>query len=175
MTATVTPTDVAVTELLAQQQVRDCLMRYCRGVDRCDAELVRSAYHRDATDDHGYWKGNGWEFADFIVEAKLRDNDWTTHAVQNVLVEVDGDVAHAESYVEASLKPRGLDEVRVFVGRYVDRLERRDGQWRIADRVVVHDWDDVRPLQPGGIGLPLDGFTRGRRGDRTDPVYRSRG
>jgi hypothetical protein len=159
-------------ELRDQQQIRDCLMRYCRGVDRCDVEDVRAAYHPDATDDHGYWKGNGWDFAEFIVDAKLRDNDWTTHAVQNVLIEVDGDVAHGESYVEASLKPKGIDEVRVFVGRYIDRFERRDGEWRIADRVVVHDWDDARPLRPGGIGLPLEDFVRGGRGERSDPVYR---
>jgi hypothetical protein len=160
--------------LQAQQDIRDCLMRYCRGVDRCDADLVRSAYHADATDDHGYWKGGGWDFADFIVTSKLRDNDWTTHAVQNVLVEFESDdVAHVESYVRASLKPRGVNEVRIFVGRYVDRFERRDGHWRIADRIVVHDWDTALPLQPGGIGLPLEDFARGRRGDRRDPVYRS--
>lgn len=167
--------DPMVRDLHAQQAIRDTLMRYCRGVDRCDAELVRSAYHPDATDDHGYWKGRGWDFAAFIVAAKLADNDWTTHAVRNVLVEVDTDVAHVahvESYVEASLKPHDVDEVRVFVGRYVDRFELRDGDWLIADRVVVHDWDDARPLQPGGIGLPLAGFARGTRGDHTDPVYR---
>lgn len=160
-----------IEELFAQQQIRDALMRYCRGVDRCDVDLVRSAYHRHATDDHGYWKGTGWDFAEFIVAAKLADNDWTTHSVSNVLAEVDGNTARVESYVRASLKPRDVDEVRIFVGRNVDRFECLDGDWRIASRVVVHDWDDVQPLTPGGIGLPLEGFAEGRRGDQLDPVF----
>lgn len=173
MTAHVTPDTHhdAVQALLAQQRIRDTLMRYCRGVDRCDVDLVRSAYHPHATDDHGYWKGTGWDFAEFIVAAKLADNDWTTHSVSNVLAEVDGEVAHVESYVRASLKPRDVAEVRVFVGRNIDRFECLDGEWLIARRVVVYDWDDVMPLTPGGIGLPLEGFTRGQRGDQRDPVY----
>jgi hypothetical protein len=30
--------------------------------------------------------------------------------------------------------------------RYVDRYERRDGQWKIARRTVVHDWTRVDPV-----------------------------
>lgn len=39
-------------ELLDRQAIYDVMMRYCRGVDRFDADLITSAYHPDARDDH---------------------------------------------------------------------------------------------------------------------------
>lgn len=60
-----------VQTLLDQQAVYEVLVRYCRGVDRCDEELLRSVYHADAYDDHGYWKGNGQDFAAFVVARLL--------------------------------------------------------------------------------------------------------
>ena len=34
---------------------------------------------------------------------------------------------------------------RLTGGRYVDRFERRDGRWRIAERTFVLDWMRTRP------------------------------
>ncbi len=53
--------------------------------------------------------------------------------------------------------------------RYVDRLERRDGEWRIADRRCVFDWSR-RDTITGEWDLPGEAL-RGAR-DRNDPVYR---
>ncbi|WP_221890845.1 nuclear transport factor 2 family protein [Microbispora sp. KK1-11] len=33
-----------------QQEIHEVVLRYCRGVDRLDMDLVRSAYHPDAID-----------------------------------------------------------------------------------------------------------------------------
>ena len=41
-------------QLIDKQEIYEVLCTYCRGVDRCDADLVRSAYHEDSYDDHGY-------------------------------------------------------------------------------------------------------------------------
>ena len=49
--------------------------------------------------------------------------------------------------------------------RYVDRMERRDGEWRIAKRVMVLDWHRVEPVS--GVNVSMAG---GRR-DRSDPSY----
>ena len=46
-------TERALRVLLDKQEIHEVLMRYCRGIDRCDAELLHSVYHPDATDDHG--------------------------------------------------------------------------------------------------------------------------
>ena len=45
--------DREVQELLDKQAIHEVMIRYCRGLDRMDAELVGSAYHPDAHDDHG--------------------------------------------------------------------------------------------------------------------------
>jgi hypothetical protein len=44
------PAEIAL--LAAEREIRAALARYCRGIDRMEAELVRSVYHPDAHDDH---------------------------------------------------------------------------------------------------------------------------
>ena len=56
-----------------------------------------------------------------------------------------------------------------FGGRYLDRLERRDGAWRISERVVVHDWSLCEVVAPEWGGL--EAFARGGQAP-DDPSYR---
>ena len=91
---------MTVDELLDQQAIRDVLIRYTRGIDRMDPDLVRSCYHPDAHDDHGAFRGGTEEFVAWFQEA-LSFFERTMHFVGNQLVEVDGDVARAESYCVA--------------------------------------------------------------------------
>ena len=49
--------------------------------------------------------------------------------------------------------------------RYVDRMERRGGEWLIARRVMVLDWHRIEPVS--GVDVSAAG---GRR-DRSDPSY----
>ena len=172
-----------MSNLADKDAIRDVLMRYCRGVDRLDAELLRDCYHADSTDDHGHWKGNGHDFSEFIVASLAARAHHTTHSVANVLIEFDeddgrdggdGDVAHVESYAMAFLRrtEAGAEWLDQFAGRYLDRFERRAGTWRIARRVVVHDWSVTTKLDPStSFPLPMEGFTQGRR-DRSDLVYK---
>ena len=51
-----------IQHLIDRQAILDCLTRYGRGVDRFDRELVLSAYHPDAIDDHGAFVGTREEF-----------------------------------------------------------------------------------------------------------------
>ena len=54
-------------------------------------------------------------------------------------------------------------------GRYLDRLERRDGTWRIALRRCTIEWSmsgDASLLDSGAFA----GFIKGTW-DRTDPSY----
>ena len=54
-----------ITELLDREAIRDCIYRYCRGVDRADEASLRGAYWPDATDQHGPYSGpvEGFFFA----------------------------------------------------------------------------------------------------------------
>jgi hypothetical protein len=127
-------------ELLDRQDIVDCLHRYTRGMDRQDRELVRSAYHDDATDLHGGFVGDVERFIDWAF-AYHADQQLHQHYLTNVVIELDGDRAHVESYyLFCGSSPAPDDSVTVAGGRYVDRFERRDGRWAIADRVCTAEW-----------------------------------
>lgn len=49
--------DPVLRALLDQSEIRDVHLRYCRGVDRCDWDLVRSCYYAEAIDEHGFYRG----------------------------------------------------------------------------------------------------------------------
>lgn len=135
--------DTNIQRLLDEREIHRRLTDYCRGVDRCDAELIASVYHPDATDDHGSFVGLGVDFAGYVVD-RLGRYDATMHTITNTTIDFAGDdTAHVETYVHAEHRraDEAGTEIVSFGGRYVDRFERRHGAWRIADRVVVHEWD----------------------------------
>lgn len=159
-------------ELLDKHQIHEALMRFCRGVDRLDEELIRSAYHVDAYDDHGVIKGTVDEFVDVFLPMARRYFASTSHIIANEFVELDGDVAKCESYyVAVTVQDTEDGQVQeTHYGRYVDRFEKRAEGWRIAHRVAVIDAtrsDDVRAPE-GGPDPTL--VLKGRR-DREDAVY----
>jgi hypothetical protein len=127
-----------IAELLDRTDISDCLLRYCRGVDRFDRDLLLSAYHSDAVDDHGRVVLGPEEFADWVFDMHRSNHVAHHHAIFNTTYDIDGDIAHTETYYTAFceniLKPN-----MITVGRYVDRFERRDGRWAIAARVAITD------------------------------------
>jgi aspartate aminotransferase-like enzyme len=92
------------------------------------------------------------------------------HFLGNHTVDVHGDAAHAETYFMASMKDVGSGVLRIVAGRYVDRFQKRAGEWRIAERVVVLDWQCQ--ADASGMDHALAGRVRGVRGP-DDPSYRS--
>jgi hypothetical protein len=160
----------ALQRLLDEAAIKAVQIRYCRGVDRMDWELVRSCYHPDATDDHGDYVGGVDGFIEYC-KAGTPNFESTTHFTGNQLVEVDGDTAWAEHYARAYHRvragPDGPAKDLVVNCRYVDRLERRDGEWRFASRVIIVDSENVEPVRELWVDPVL---LRGKR-DRADPSY----
>jgi hypothetical protein len=154
--------------------IQDVLIRYCRGVDRLDVDLLRSVFWPDAEVEYGAFKGNGLEWTQRAVPS-LRDGyDGTQHAISNSFVQLDGDVAHVETYVHAyHLLKAGPDEPRrvfFWVGRHIDRFEKRDGEWKIGNRVVMHDFDRVDQINETMPDSFVASYAQGRR-DREDRSY----
>ena len=55
---TLAPSEItALRRLLDRQAITECVHRYARGLDRRDTDLLRSAYHPDAVEDHGQYVG----------------------------------------------------------------------------------------------------------------------
>jgi len=132
--------DRAVAELQDRQAIHDCLMTYSRAIDRLDRELLIAVYHPDAVDDHGVFVGGPEEFADWAIAMHTKTHLSHQHCVLNYTVDLDGDVAHTETYYMFVGMNREGRPLAVSGGRYVDRLEKREGRWAIAARVCVRDW-----------------------------------
>lgn len=109
-------TDAAIQKLLDREAVHEVLYTYCRGADRCDPDIIRSAYHADSYDDHGYWKGNGHDFADFLADRLQRANSRTMHSVTNTIMTLEGDLALCESHVLVTLVRRSPPDVVDLMG-----------------------------------------------------------
>jgi hypothetical protein len=157
-----------VQEQRDRQAIYDCMMRYCRGVDRFDRELALSAYHPGALDDHGHYVGpaEGLIASAFALHGKLHRR--TQHHITNHYCELDGATAHAESYYLCSMLNRESPFFSVTGGRYIDRLENRDGRWGIVARVCTIDILDGS-LDPAGDRLDGNHVVTSR--DKHDPAY----
>jgi SnoaL-like domain len=146
------------------------VLRYCRGIDRMDRELVRSCYHPEATDSHGSFNGGVEEFLDWVWRILGRYTA-TMHYIANQLVDgAADDRARCESYGVAIHRTDG-GEARgnLTTGfRFVDDFSRRDGDWRIIRRVATTEWVRVERDEERWP-IPADMLT-GRR-DRSDAVY----
>jgi ketosteroid isomerase-like protein len=135
-----------VTELADRQAIRDVLMAYSRGIDRLDRKLLISLYHEDAIDDHGVFVGTREEFADWAIAMHTATHLSHQHCIFNVTCDLDGDVAHTETYYMFVGMNRTGTPMAMSGGRYIDRLEKRDGRWAIAARVCVRDWAPLEEI-----------------------------
>ena len=157
-------------ELIARDAIRDCLYRYCRGIDRADEAALRSAYWPDGTDTHGPYKGSASGFIDWAMKV-LPHAERNIHQIHNVLIEFKSDGAAVESYFSAFQRQpdqNGKMQELSMKGRYVDWFENRAGEWRILNRIVVFDWvteappperseaERFGPLTPIGANSPDD-------------------
>jgi hypothetical protein len=156
-----------IRRLLDKEAIREASLRYTRGIDRHDDDIMAQAYHSDATDDHGGYIGDP---AGFIAHSKkAHSSDWDVHHhyIANQTIDLDGDTAHVETYFLAALR-RKSGPVDMVGGRYVDRFERREGRWAIADRVCLVEWNgELKPAKtPADPGLYVQGTW-----DRSDVSY----
>jgi hypothetical protein len=164
--------DQRLEALLDRQDIYDCLVRFCRGMDRFDRELFLSAFHNDATISAGSFVGDAVALYDWASELHRQGQSATQHNLLNHSCEIEGETAHTETYY--LFVGRNIDDSNWLAGgRYIDRLEKRDGEWRIAFRHNVIEWSGMQQ----GMELPfadvtdLNGNGAPAR-DRSDISYR---
>ncbi len=141
-----------VREQLDRDEIWRVMQRYGRGLDRLDTQLVRSCYWDDAIEDHGYFVGTP---DDFIAYADMNTLAFLSsqHGLLNHFCELDGDDAYCETYylfTGVSAQPPHF----MSTGRYIDHFQKRDGEWRIANRVCIVEGKFDLPEAVTGAGLP---------------------
>lgn len=173
--------DHELSKLLDKEAIRDVLLRYVRGVDRCDEASIRAAFHPDAADEHGPVLGTVDGIVQWVLE-HAATTEMVHHQVGNVLVELAGDRAVVETYGTAHHRfsadveethmgatPGGAVTQRMTtLFRYVDRFERRGDRWAISHRVLV--MEDAWPLSVDSA-LPRDHDWVLARRDGEDRVW----
>ena len=158
-------------DLLERQDITDCLHRYSRGMDRFDKELLLSAYYPDAVDDHGTFVGSPAEFWDHFHAVHTKYNSGHHYSLSNISIDLQGDTAHVETYyLFESMNNDG--SLTLHGGRYLDRFEKRAGQWKIATRVCILEWNgklrEVQYQPAVTAALAASGVSQR---DRTDRSY----
>jgi hypothetical protein len=176
-------------------EIENLLGTYCRAIDRLDLELLKTVYHPDAIDDHGAIHANAHEFAEQIIPTLAQVCVYSMHTVTHAVIDVQGDEAVSEAYY-LGFHTIGSDgeAVRNFFGegyvaaqraagtlagrheyicggRYLDRLQRRDGVWRIQARKITNEFNVCRPETALNEAMPA-AFAVPSRRDRDDPLYR---
>jgi hypothetical protein len=161
----------AMTDVEIRDLCREALYRYCRGVDRLDPASIASAFHPGA-ELLGYGSQQAITieaFVDHVVTALGQRFVATQHSVSNVAVDVRDGHAVMEAYVHAiHVEEReGHRRLHTFHGRYIDRVEPRDGHWRIVQRHLRQDVTMVEDMGP-----PMSGdYPRSGRAGTPDPIW----
>jgi hypothetical protein len=129
-------TETSIELLLAEAACTRLLHGYGRAVDWQDRAGLARLFWPDATIDLGFFTGNGAEVTDFLLANAAR-SERRFHATSNIQLSITDDIALADSCcITHAVGDGGTGGLgwQLFFGRYLDRLERRAGEWRFADR-----------------------------------------
>lgn len=176
-----------IQRLIDKEAIRSNLFDYARSVDRVDEELLRKVYWPDGYDDHGTYKGDIDGFVEWVTR-RHSVIDHAQHIVGQVHIEfLSDDVAVSEAYVISPQRYSNEAEetIRGWVGedtpvaddqfleivmycRIVDRVEKRNGEWKIALREVLIEQVHTRLITEREIPTSSVRYVRGPE----DSVYR---
>ncbi|GLI54557.1 hypothetical protein PM10SUCC1_00720 [Propionigenium maris DSM 9537] len=136
-------------EVIDKQDITEVIYKYARSLDRMDADLMKSTYWPEGTEEHQdplfpvfKYDDNGHKFVPIAMKG-FESLKYTQHRISNPLIEVDGDRATAEAYVWAYHvhEEDGVDKEGILGGRHLFRFEKRDGEWKIMHRSTIFDWN----------------------------------
>jgi SnoaL-like domain len=140
-----------VDELESRSALRDLASDYCIGFDNHDWQRFIAIWHLDAVWDIGppFGAFNGHDGIHSAVHDVLYPF-WreTHHLTTNLRLEfIDPD--HATGVCDVDCMGASKDNVVQMVGAtYMDKFERRAGQWKIAHRTVkIHFFNPMPGLQ----------------------------
>lgn len=147
-------------DLLERDKIRNCIVRLARGEDRRNAGVIRASYWPDSTTDYGVFVGSFDEYLAWVVPGSPAI-PVTQHVLGQSVIDHKGDTALVETQVVSYHRINMGEEERdtVIGGRYLDQMERRGDEWRIAQRTMLYDWyqDFGRSIDwsKGVMGLPF--------------------
>lgn len=142
-----------------REAIRDIITAYAHAIDRRRWDIMQNLFHDDAEFAFGTLVGDWKSFVE-QAQAVIDPCVATQHQLGQIMFGFEGDtICHTETYMTAMHTiPAGYpmpeifppkDEIysAVIAGRYVDRFEKRSGEWRIAKRTGLYDWREFRVVE----------------------------
>ena len=148
-----------INELIAREEIRNLIHGYCRAIDEKDWDTVRGSFMEDAIIYHGPFMGSVDEFMGFVVDV-LAKMLVINHSVGSIMIKIAGNKAEMHSAFTAfhtisgeveelvTIKTYGKDVDWLVGGKYIDKLEKRAGVWRIIERKGSNDWSKLLVTRP---------------------------
>jgi len=158
-----------VQRLQDRQDIFDCIQRESRGRDRQDVAQINGCWWEDGVDEHGAIISNVPDYAERANTGHRAGFNMTSHNITNHLCEIEGDTAYCESYVIGGLFWKDGKKTTLACGRYLDQLERRDGEWRLHTRKCTIEMT-IDGSAEWAYSDPVKGFLKARW-DGKDPSY----
>lgn len=164
--------------LLDRDGIRQCIERLARGEDRRNGEMIKASYWPDSVTDYGVFQGDFDAYYAWVIPGADAIAN-TQHVLGQSHIELGGDSARAETHVVSYHRVNMGEEERdtCIGGRYLDVMERRAGEWRIASRTMLYDWYQdwgaSIDWSQGVMGLPLsqEWFSGRANGDFSERFF----
>jgi hypothetical protein len=148
-------TELSASEAADRLAIRQLFDAYAHCADRRDAEGQKSLFTED-TRFAVHMDGDGTE-PSYVLHGRealtpvfddLNRYEVTTHFNGQSTVAVDGDRATGDSYTIAHhiFTEDGSRQIMIASLRYYDTFVRVDGGWYFAERQLIVDWSETRPL-----------------------------
>jgi hypothetical protein len=159
----------AVQYLKDRQEILDVIVRESRGRDRHDVDLIAGCYWPEGADEHGPVPIPATAYPEKANQGHAGAFSMNQHNLANHSCDIDGARAYCETYVVGTFLSHDGPTCTVAAGRYMDQMEKRQGEWRILWRRST-----VETAMQGDaswLHLPaVKGFLKGTR-DRDDLSY----
>ena len=127
-------------------EIEQVLYRVSHAVDQGDIEKTMALFQPDALlvitwEENGRHEGHDairkwFENYEQVVRSST---SYLRHRIACPVIDVDGDTASADSYLEVEAAARDTGRVVKTSGRYNDTLMRTDNGWRIVEKVISMD------------------------------------
>jgi hypothetical protein len=92
-------------------------------------------------------------FEDFVESCRTSfgKGSRSQHFLGGTVAEIKGARAIAQTRMSINVRSQldGVEVDAVCTGRFFDRVERRDGVWRLFKRSVIYEKDRIDPVDPG--------------------------
>ncbi|KAL2784640.1 hypothetical protein BJX64DRAFT_286420 [Aspergillus heterothallicus] len=148
---------------LTESEIKSLLVRERYYRDTNQWEKLRSSYHPDASRTHidiTWFQG---DIDGFVAGSRAMATGGTgaLHSISPVEVHLNGDKAVTESTgtvaVRFDYEGRSFDSVTGT--RFISKLERVSGQWKLLSLEAIYTRDAITPVLPGGgeVVLPVEG------------------